>query len=107
MELTGLWMNRSSIFSAAKLLSPNIALYLPRNSDLRQLAVMVPTDETIQAIHYCLNSRSKVCFNIILRDNHLAVLLSFLLTLDNCRRCVHTLVIIKDLFSFTSFSTLY
>lgn len=38
-----------------------MALYIPRTSDLNQLARLVPEGETVEAIHYCVTRKSKVC----------------------------------------------
>ena len=41
-------------------LTDNIALYLPRTSDLRQLASRVHGDGKTTVVHYCLDGASKV-----------------------------------------------
>ena len=38
----------------------NIVLYLPRTSDLRQLAVTTPKGFKLTVIHYCMEGASKV-----------------------------------------------
>lgn len=38
----------------------DVALYLPRTSDLRQLARLLPDDEKMTVIHYCMEGASKV-----------------------------------------------
>lgn len=52
---------RSFLVEQALKISPNVALYLPRTSDLNQLAGLVPSGQKAQGIHYCLRQRSKVC----------------------------------------------
>ncbi|KAF3942259.1 hypothetical protein ABW19_dt0202834 [Dactylella cylindrospora] len=47
------------IYKAARKVSPNVVLYLPRNSDLNQIARYDPTNKNIKVIHYCIQSRSK------------------------------------------------
>ncbi|KAI5776658.1 RNA cap guanine-N2 methyltransferase-domain-containing protein [Geopyxis carbonaria] len=50
----------SKIIRAARTLSENLALYIPRTSDLNQLGQHVVTDEPmIEVVHYALNNRSK------------------------------------------------
>ena len=52
--------NLRCIFDKARVVSPNIALYLPRTSDLNQLAGLTGDDEEMEVVHYCLGGRSKV-----------------------------------------------
>lgn len=52
--------SRSYIMEQALNVSRNIALYIPRTSNLNQVAKMVPKGERVQAIHYCIQRRSKV-----------------------------------------------
>jgi len=49
----------SQIIHAAEKITPNLALYIPRTSDLNQLAKLIPDGTTIRAIHYCAKQRSK------------------------------------------------
>lgn len=44
-------------------LTDDVILYLPRTSDLRQLAVRAQggKDEKMTVIHYCMEGASKVC----------------------------------------------
>lgn len=51
---------RSFIFTQASKISKNIALYIPRTSNLNQVAELVPEGQKIQAVHYCVQKRSKV-----------------------------------------------
>lgn len=51
-------------------LTRDIALFLPRTSDLRQLAKENKDAKKVQAIHYCVEGASKV--NIRLSDNILS-----------------------------------
>lgn len=41
-------------------LTSEVILYLPRTSDLRQLAARVQGDEKVTVIHYCMEGASKV-----------------------------------------------
>lgn len=43
-------------------LANDIVLYLPRTSDLRQLALQIMDDEKLTVIHYCMEGASKVCW---------------------------------------------
>lgn len=47
------------LYQAFKKLSSNVALYLPRTSDLRQIARIVEGDKKTQIVHYCTNSSSR------------------------------------------------
>jgi hypothetical protein len=38
---------------------PHIALYLPRTSDVKQLAKFVPDDRKATVMHYCMEAHSK------------------------------------------------
>ena len=38
----------------------DMVLYLPRTSNLNQIAKYVPEGEQVQATHYCMNGASKV-----------------------------------------------
>ena len=51
--------NRTYLVEQAQKISPNFALYLPRTSDLNQVAKIMPGPK-VQAIHYCVRQRSKV-----------------------------------------------
>lgn len=42
-------------------LTGDIALYLPRTSDLRQLAGFANDDQKVTVVHYCMEGASKVC----------------------------------------------
>lgn len=52
-------VTRSVIISAARRITHNIALYIPRTSDLNQLAMYVGKGP-IEVVHYCSRRRSKV-----------------------------------------------
>ena len=41
-------------------LTPEIALYLPRTSDLRQIARRVEDGSNVTVMHYCMEGASKV-----------------------------------------------
>ena len=52
--------NLSQLLGPLQKRSPSLALYLPRTSDLRQLAEQIETDDKITVIHYCMEGASKV-----------------------------------------------
>jgi trimethylguanosine synthase len=52
----------NEIYEALVKVSPDIALYLPRTSDLRQLAKYASGDRKIEVVHYCMEGASKVSF---------------------------------------------
>jgi hypothetical protein len=39
---------------------PDFVLFLPRSSDLNQLAKYAPDDKKLEVVHYCTNGSSKV-----------------------------------------------
>ena len=43
-------------------ISEFLVLYLPRTSDLRQLAALVKDDQEIIVTHYCMRGASKVWY---------------------------------------------
>lgn len=47
---------------ASRELTRNLALYIPRTSDLNQLAKLLPDGEVVEAVHYCVSRKSKVWF---------------------------------------------
>ncbi|KAK6336633.1 hypothetical protein TWF718_009429 [Orbilia javanica] len=49
----------AEIYAAARRISPDLVLYLPRNGDLNQIAKYDPEAKNIKVVHYCLQSRSK------------------------------------------------
>ncbi|KAK6525579.1 hypothetical protein TWF281_010636 [Arthrobotrys megalospora] len=49
----------AEIYAAARKISPDVVLYLPRNGDLNQIANYDKNAKDIKVIHYCLQSRSK------------------------------------------------
>ena len=50
----------ADIFGPVAKLTEDIILYLPRTSDLNELAMYVPEKCEISVIHYCMNGHSKV-----------------------------------------------
>ena len=46
--------------------SPDVALYLPRSSNLNQVAKYAKDDEQLQVMHYCVQGASKVCWSQLL-----------------------------------------
>jgi trimethylguanosine synthase len=49
----------SYLYESFKKLSPSVALYLPRTSDLRQIAKLVREDQKTQIVHYCTKRSSR------------------------------------------------
>ncbi|KAI9850330.1 MAG: hypothetical protein M1838_005835 [Thelocarpon superellum] len=47
------------LYQSLVAISPELVLYLPRSSDLRQIADLVPPHQQAQAVHYCIRSASK------------------------------------------------
>lgn len=47
------------LHSAFKAVSDHQVLYLPRTSDLRQIAKHAPDDEKLKVMHYCMLGASK------------------------------------------------
>lgn len=52
----------SDILHPFQRLIGDVVLYLPRTSDLRQLATFAVNDQKVTVIHYCMEGASKVCF---------------------------------------------
>ena len=50
----------SDIYEPVSKLTPDVILYLPRTSDLNELAIYVPEQCKISVIHYCIKGYSKV-----------------------------------------------
>ena len=48
------------IYEPFSTLTADVALYLPRTSDLRQLAKLLPNGRKMTAVHYCMEGASKV-----------------------------------------------
>ena len=53
--------NLATLHGALRDLTPSVALYLPRTSDLRQLANRDNDKRKIAVVHYCMEGASKVC----------------------------------------------
>ncbi|KAA8909476.1 RNA cap guanine-N2 methyltransferase-domain-containing protein [Sphaerosporella brunnea] len=49
----------SYIVRRARTVTENLALYLPRTSDMNQLASLIGDDEEMEAVHYCIGRKSK------------------------------------------------
>ncbi|KIX98295.1 uncharacterized protein Z520_05596 [Fonsecaea multimorphosa CBS 102226] len=49
----------SHLYESFKKLTPNVVLYLPRTSDLRQIAKVVGEDKRTQIVHYCTKGSSR------------------------------------------------
>ena len=47
------------LYAAFKKYTDYVVLYLPRTSDLRQIAELVAEGEKAQIVHYCADGRSK------------------------------------------------
>ena len=52
--------NLEVLFDSFRAITPDIALFLPRNSDLRQLSSCENGDKKTPVIHYCIDGASKV-----------------------------------------------
>ena len=69
-------LSKMTPYSLSDLLGPlreitdDIALYLPRTSDLRQLRTSADKNEQIKAVHYCMAGASKVLNLVILRSHN-------------------------------------
>lgn len=58
-------------------LSDLMVLYLPRTSDLRQLAALVPERRKARVTHFCMRGASKVCWALgRLSSNSIDMLMS-------------------------------
>ena len=49
----------AKLYTAFSGLTKNVVLYLPRTSDLRQLAKQAKKDEKLEVTHYCMHGASK------------------------------------------------
>jgi hypothetical protein len=47
-------------------ISKHLILYLPRTSDLNQIAKYAPDDQKLEVTHYCIKGASKVCVSRLL-----------------------------------------
>ena len=50
----------SDLIGPLRELTPEVALYLPRTSDLRQIAQKVEGEGNVTVMHYCMEGASKV-----------------------------------------------
>lgn len=73
----------SDILQPFQKLTMDVALYLPRTSDLRQLAGLARDDEKVTVVHYCMQGASKVCLTCRCGGREWSV--------DNPRHSVRTL----------------
>lgn len=48
-----------TLYTSFSALSDDIVLYLPRTSDLRQLAKKAKDDQNVKVVHYCMHGASK------------------------------------------------
>lgn len=48
-----------TLFSEYSLFTQHMVLYLPRTSDVKQLAKFVPDDRRATLMHYCMEGHSK------------------------------------------------
>lgn len=51
-----------TIYESLTKVSSSLVLYLPRTSDLRQLAALVSDEEKVAIVHYCMYGASKVSY---------------------------------------------
>lgn len=54
--------NLKVLTSAIEKVTRDLVLYLPRTSDLNQLAQVAPEGRKMQAVHYCIHRFSKVSY---------------------------------------------
>ena len=47
------------LYTSFSAITPDVVLYLPRTSDLRQLAKYAKPDEKLKVRHYCMHGASK------------------------------------------------
>lgn len=52
--------NLKHIYDRFSAYVPDFVLFLPRSSDLNQLAKYAPEDKKLEVVHYCTNGSSKV-----------------------------------------------
>lgn len=52
--------NLDALYKKFSKLSKHIVLYLPRNSDLNQIARYAPDGKKVEVAHYCILGASKV-----------------------------------------------
>ena len=57
--------NLGQLYSHFTRITREIALYLPRTSDLNQLAELAVGDEHFEVVHYCIRGASKVSWHTI------------------------------------------
>lgn len=53
--------NLDKLYKSFTKYSKELILYLPRNSDLNQIAKYVPEDQKLEVAHYAVMGASKVC----------------------------------------------
>ncbi|KAJ6257087.1 Trimethylguanosine synthase [Drechslerella dactyloides] len=58
-DLQSMTYGGAEIYAAARKISSEIVMYLPRNGDLNQIARYEPDNDDIKIVHYCLQERSK------------------------------------------------
>ena len=56
--MTPYWLDQ--LHSSLSKVTKDLVLYLPRTSDLNQIAKYVPKGEKVQVTHYCMKGASKV-----------------------------------------------
>jgi trimethylguanosine synthase len=54
--------NLEKLYKSFSKFSKHIVLFLPRTSDLNQIATYAPKDKKVEVAHYCIVGASKVCF---------------------------------------------
>lgn len=52
--------NLKHIYDSFAAYVPDFVLFLPRSSDLNQLAKYAPKNEKLEVVHYCMHGSSKV-----------------------------------------------
>lgn len=51
--------NLSYLYRELSAITKDVVLYLPRTSDIRQIAEYIEDQNTVQAVHYCTNGMSR------------------------------------------------
>jgi trimethylguanosine synthase len=53
--------NLDKLYQSFSAISKEVVLYLPRTSDLNQIAKYVPKEKKLEVAHYAMMGASKVC----------------------------------------------
>jgi len=58
--------NLQTLYNAFTKVSKDVALYLPRTSDLNELAELQDDERNLIVTHYCMKGASKVCIGVLI-----------------------------------------